>query len=107
MVLRLPARVSTPATIKPGLATPKRNYDTAMPDVGQKATKAVSIRLSETHIQYLEECQKVYDCDRSEAMRRAIRLLRLAANGHNANLVTQDRSGKEQKYPIMTDGIPI
>jgi hypothetical protein len=82
-------------------------YDRKLPDVTNKNDKAISIRLSGQHREYLTESMKVLDSDRSEAMRRAIRLLRLALSGHNAVLTVTDRNGKVNTYNVMKDGIPI
>lgn len=97
-----------PGKIDAALPNAKKPYDPKMPDVAEPKEKAVSIRLTSKHKTYLDEIMEILDCDRSEAMRRAIRIFRLGLNGYNAVLVVKDQSGEDiSVIPVMTNGIPI
>lgn len=107
-----------PGTVKPAipakprgdsaLPNAKKAYDPKLPDVPEAKEKAMSVRLSATHKRYLDQIMETLDCDRSEAVRRAIRLLRLGLDGHNSMLTVKDRQDEViSSVPVMSNGIPI
>jgi hypothetical protein len=67
--------------------------------------KTVSLRLSNRQQNELENLVEILDCDKSSAVRPAIRLLNLALSGHNTALTITQRDGAQIKVLIVIDGV--
>lgn len=73
----------------------------------KRAINVITFRLSNKQLGYLNTALSILDCEKSEAFRRAIRLLNLSLSGHNSVLTITKRDGTTVDVPIVIDGIPI
>lgn len=75
-------------------------------DKEQRSTKSVTTRMPPDHLEMLDECVTVYESDRTEVIKRAIRLLNTALCAHNSSLTVIDGAGKTKEIHLVIDGVP-
>lgn len=106
--------IKKPGALKPPVVVPKlvpkvvpASAPIVAPEPKAKGeTKTVTVRMQSSHLDMLEEIQSIAECDRSEAIKRAVRLLHTALSGHDAHLIVSDAAGAKQTVPLMNKGVP-
>ena len=68
--------------------------------------KTVSVRLPPSHFAMLEDIKSVAECDKSEAIKKSLRLMANALSAHSSVLTLTDSNGNETTIPIMVRGRP-
>jgi hypothetical protein len=71
-----------------------------------RATKSVTTRMPPATLDMLDSIVATYESDRTEVIKRAIRLLNAALSGHNAVVIISDRAGKAKELNLKIDGVP-
>lgn len=69
------------------------------------AVKSVTTRLAVMHQNILNNLQGKLECDRTEVMKRGLRLLNTVCSAPDARIVLIREDGSEETIPIMTDGV--
>ena len=69
----------------------------------ERSVKSISLRLPAGHMDKLEELQSRLECDRTEVIKRAIRLAHAAFMQDEASLVTVE-GGEKLVQPLVTRG---
>lgn len=73
---------------------------------GKQTAKAITIRLPPTTYGMLDAAVTSYDSDRTEVIKRAIRLLSTCLAAHNSTILIGDVDGKVKEISIVIDGVP-
>lgn len=97
--------------IKKPLAKPQPKVTLAHPlgnttDDEPKAVRSITIRMPPTTLGMLDNAVAMYDSDRTDVMKRAVRLLAHCLSGHNSAIVITDRAGKTKEINMVIDGVP-
>lgn len=72
-----------------------------------RAVKSVTIRMPPNTLGMLDAAVQAYDSDRTEVIKRAIRLLNACLSGYNTVVVITDKAGNDAKEITMViDGVP-
>ena len=69
--------------------------------------QTVTVRMPPNHMEMITAAMEITETDRSELIKRAVRLLHTALQSHDAELILRDRSGKQSILPIMSGGVPV
>jgi len=104
--IRRPLPVARPvASVSTAVAG--RNPINDQPAVKEEGeTKTVSVRFPPSHHALLEEVKAIAECDKSEAVKRGLRLLHNALTSRDAMLHLTDGNGNKTVIPIMRNGRP-
>lgn len=73
------------------------------PPADERTAKSVTVRLPPSHLEKLEALQTRLECDRSEVIKRAIRLAYAAFTPDEASLVTTE-NGDKTVQPLVLRG---
>jgi hypothetical protein len=68
--------------------------------------KTFSLRADATHQAMIARIMNTLSCDKTEAVKRWIRIGNHAYSAHNAELILTDEQGNKTTIPIMSDGVP-
>jgi len=68
--------------------------------------KSITVRMPPTTLGHLEDAVRQYESDRTEVLKRAVRLIHHCLSGHNAKIVIADKEGSEREIAMVIDGVP-
>lgn len=91
-----------PKPVAPAKATAKPAKEN-----GERATKSLSIRMPPDTLEMLDNAVASYESDRTEVVKRAIRLLSTVLSGHNACVTVTDADGNKKDINLVIDGVPV
>jgi len=92
--------------VKPIRPTNPSNMGKPVTEEEPRTVKSVTVRMPPNTLAMLDAAVASYDSDRTEVIKRALRLLNACLSGHNASIVLTDRSGKERSITMVIDGVP-
>jgi hypothetical protein len=71
------------------------------------APKSLTVRMPANHQAMLEACMAAWECDKSEAVKRMVRLANSILSAKDAKLITVDASGATATIPLVKNGVPV
>lgn len=92
--------------LKKPLVRPQPKVAPAVADDEPKSVKSITIRMPPNTLGMLDSAVSMYDSDRTDVMKRAVRLLAHCLSGHNSVIVITDKAGKSKEINIVIDGVP-
>jgi len=69
--------------------------------------KTITVRMPPNHMQMIEQNMASLECDRSECLKRAIRLQNTALSSWSATLILRNERGEQTTIPVVNDGVPV
>jgi hypothetical protein len=112
MVLKLPVRPLTVPQLnkssgfKPMVAVAKIMAADPTPPADKTPPKSITVRMPANHTLMLEEVMGIIEADKSETIKRAIRLMHSVMTGHNVEMVMVDKDGRKTVTQIIKNGVP-
>ncbi|MET4190661.1 Arc/MetJ-type ribon-helix-helix transcriptional regulator [Bradyrhizobium sp. JR3.12] len=76
------------------------------PSEAPSKTKSLTVRMPANHQAMLDECMERWECDKSEAVKRAIRLAHSVLSSKEARLTTVDATGDTATTILIKNGVP-
>jgi len=72
----------------------------------ERASKSLSIRMPAKTFAMVDRAVAMYESDRTEVIKRAVRLLNACLSGHNSCILITDRDGVTKEITMMIKGVP-